>query len=123
MQLRSRLHEFRNDVSLDVPIEQAGLKPVSIAGCISRSEKEVPAATQDESSIAFEPGENTTPINGHQLPSLNGSSNAKLEHPNRTNPDKIGGPLESDQSNSSTCNGRSHALVRFTPLIGVGMAQ
>src|SRR6266850_8382665 len=116
MQLRSRLHEFRNDASPNVPIEQAGLKPVSIAGCISRSEEEVPAATQDDSRTAFEPGETTTPSHGHHLASLNESSNGKLEHANRTNPDKNGGHLESDHSNSTTYNGRDHALVRFTPL-------
>jgi hypothetical protein len=116
MQLRSRLNEFRSDTSPNVPIEQTGLRPLSITGCLSHSENEVPAATGEKSSPVFQTGAETAQVNGHHRPSLDGSSNGKSEHPNRTNPDKNGGRLESDHSSSTPCNGRSHALVRFAPL-------
>src|SRR6266850_1316802 len=45
-----------------------------------------------------------------ETPTNNGNSAEE----NRTNPDKNGGRLKSDESNSTTCDSRDLALVRFT---------
>jgi hypothetical protein len=42
------MHRFRSEVPIQPPIEQLGLRPVAVAGCISRSQSEIALAPQDD---------------------------------------------------------------------------